>query len=70
MYDDFYIPDPIELGEMRAERYDFENRVGDKIRCCECGEPKSYSEVMASSADPYSPPICRDCIEKIYPNGN
>jgi hypothetical protein len=63
-----YIPDPDELGEMRAEAYDFENRVGDKIRCVECRELRPEGEMLPSSADPYSPPICSECVEKIAPD--
>lgn len=60
-----YIPDPIELGEARAEQYSETNWVGDKIRCVKCREPKDLRDVTSLSADPYSPPICLDCVEKI-----
>jgi hypothetical protein len=58
-----YLPDPEELGEMRAERYDAENSKGDQIRCVQCREYKNYSVMSPSSADPYSPPICPECLD-------
>ena len=65
-----YIPDPIELGEMRAEDYYFDNSVGDKVRCVQCKEPKELKELTSLSADPYSPPICFECVDKFCERGH
>jgi hypothetical protein len=57
-----YIPDPIELGEMRAERYADENMHGNEIRCCACKKMVPIDTVLPASPDPYSPPICLGCV--------
>ncbi len=60
--DDYeYIPDPIELGEARAERWADENIHGDLAKCPDCGEWCDLSGMLPMSPDPYSPPICSEC---------
>lgn len=53
-----HLPDFHERGEARAERW-VEN---DKVRCAGCNGLFDFSEVECSSVDPYSPPICGDCL--------
>ena len=61
-----YIPDPIELieirGELMAERY----IRGDEYICCDCGKRGPLSEANPAGPHPSSPPICWDCLEKHY----
>jgi hypothetical protein len=54
------VPDPIEQGESRMERWAEENMRGDEFRC-ECGKWFPLDEGVPSSQDPYSQPICGDC---------
>ena len=60
-----YIPDPIELGEMRMSRC--EDRIhSDGTYKCSCGNIVALDECQALSADPYAEPYCGDCCEKYY----
>ena len=55
------IPDPIELGEMRAEAFADKRIRGDKFKCPGCDEWCDLSGALSASPDPYSPPICSVC---------
>lgn len=57
------IPDPIEQMDARMERAIEAQVVGDKIRCCECGELCHPADVMAATSDPGSPAICMLCLD-------
>lgn len=54
------IPDILEQGEMRCERWADENIAGDTFHCS-CGEWRPLSEAEALSADPHVIPVCRKC---------
>lgn len=59
-----YLPDPIERGEARAERMmeDLEyNPKEGTMKCANCGKRCKVSEMVNSSPDPYSAPICQEC---------
>jgi hypothetical protein len=63
-----YVPDPIELMEMRAdrmmERYFSDDKPG-MFLCGACGRWVHESEGMISATvDPSSPPICWACVEE------
>lgn len=68
-----YIPDPVELIEMRGEamfdtHFDLKNKPGQFL-CANCGEWKKESDGMsAASPDPASPPICGDCFDVYFNN--
>lgn len=63
-----YIPDPIELGEMRAERWEEQLYIGNgKYRCVNCTVPHELKDMTQASADPYGPPMCWDCLKKVAP---
>lgn len=65
-----YIPDPIELGEMRAERWEAEMHVRGSIYRCGCGKEFGINDGDTISADPWAAPVCPDCFEKwIQDNG-
>jgi hypothetical protein len=55
-----YIPDPIEIGEDRMERWMEANCDGDTFTC-RCGAPCPLACALPSSPDPYSEPICPAC---------
>ena len=59
------IPDPIERGEARAERWADTNirlsMYGDKFRCPGCELWRSLDEATPASADPHASPLCRMC---------
>ena len=60
------IPDPLERMEASAERYMEENTDAEgNIRCTGCGKMTPMENVYPSSANPCSPPICPDCVERI-----
>lgn len=64
-----YIPDPIELMEMRAERmmeeHFSENRPG-MFLCAECEQWKKQDDGMSSaSPNPSSSPICGECLDVV-----
>lgn len=61
-----YIPDPTELIEIRGELNEERYIDGNDYICCKCSKRGPLSEANAASADPESPPICWDCLEKIY----
>ncbi len=64
-YDD-YIPDPIELGESRAERaYDEMIQPGGRLKCG-CGALFTENEAQMISPDPYSMPVCPKCAEEAF----
>ncbi len=60
-----YIPDPIELGEAKAEAWAKELFVGNKCRCIECKVLFELDELITLSPDPYAPPVCEECAEKL-----
>ena len=62
MMNDIRIPDPIERGEARAER--FEDRIQGDVYTCSCGNKCRLSEVEILSPDPYGEPFCPECFEK------
>ena len=66
-----YIPDPIEQGEARAERWYFDNVKDGKFKCT-CGKWIPIEEGIPSSRDPYSPPICSQCagVDAFLANDN
>lgn len=55
------IPDPLERGEARAERWADENVQGDKFLCA-CGKWCRLDDGVPLSVDPYSPPYCSSCV--------
>jgi hypothetical protein len=59
-----YIPDPIELGEARVERYLDEHCQNGLMQCSIC---RHWFPIDGgwhpSSSDPYSLPICEGCCE-------
>lgn len=62
-----YLPDPIELGEMRAERWESELHVsGDNYRCVKCKSTFPIGEMTTMSADPYAPPVCEKCAGELF----
>lgn len=61
-----YVLDPIERGEARVEQYD---AGGDKVFCCNCKQAVHVDKVECVGADPYSPPICHDCLNAKDCNG-
>lgn len=65
-----YIPDPIELMEMRAERMMEEYFRGDKFICCICENLFDLEYANSLTADPSSPPACWDCLENHLLNQN
>ncbi len=56
-----YIPDPIELGEARAERWAAESIRGDEFKCAGCENWFSLAVAQPASSDPYSAAICPEC---------
>lgn len=60
-----YIPDPIELMEMRIEHAIDTYVVGDKMRCCNCQQLFDMVDVMEASADLAAPPICHPCFADV-----
>jgi hypothetical protein len=59
------LPDPLECWENAAERYADENMKGDSIRCANCGGWVPLDQTWPSSNNPYSPPICYECVEPL-----
>ena len=57
-----YLADPIERGEIAAERWYGENVTDDKFICC-CGRETNLDDAHPMSPDPYAPPICGLCLE-------
>lgn len=58
-----YIPDPVELGEMRAERWEHElDCRNGECNCAWCGKRCKLVAMDTASADPWSPPVCHDCL--------
>ena len=62
MYD-YEIPDPIERGEMRAERWYDDNVEGDSFKCG-CGNRCKLNDGQPISPDPYAPPVCPECMDE------
>lgn len=58
-----YIPDPIELGEMRCEDWAAENVRGNRFRCC-CGAVCNLEQGVSLSPDPYAIPVCPKCFDQ------
>lgn len=57
-----YIPDPIERGEARAERWAAERIDGDMYTCA-CGNKCKLEECQSLSPDPYAEPFCPSCVD-------
>lgn len=63
-----YLPDIIENYENAAERRLDEMTEGlppGKFRCA-CGEIDELNNAVSATANPYSEPICRKCVEKLF----
>ena len=59
-----YLPDPIELGEMRAEEWERRlNCRNDEVDCGWCGKRIKLGDAQSASADPWSEPICQTCAD-------
>lgn len=58
-----HIPDPIEAGEARAERWADENVKGDNFLCAGCDEWYPIDSGVTATPDPYAPLICTKCAE-------
>jgi len=59
------IPDPIELGERRAEAWAFEMTEGlpaGWLRCA-CGKVAPENQFETLSSDPWARPFCPGCQE-------
>jgi hypothetical protein len=56
-----YIPDPIELGESRAERWAETHLRGDEFKCLKCDNWFPIDSGVTMTIDPYSPLVCWDC---------
>jgi hypothetical protein len=54
------IPDPIEQGEARVERWADVSLVGDKFTCG-CGKQCALHNGVILTPDPYGIPVCPDC---------
>lgn len=61
-----YIPDPIELGEARCERWAEDNMVNCSDFLCSCGKLCPLRDGETLSADPYAIPVCGACAEKYF----
>ena len=55
------IPDPIELGEARAERWAEENMRGEEFRCADCKNWFPLDIAVQATPDPYAVAICPEC---------
>lgn len=58
-----YIPDPIEIGEQRAEEWAETHVVGNQFLCYGCEKFFHLDEGVCATPDPYSPLVCRGCVE-------
>lgn len=56
-----YVPDPIERGEARADRY--EDRIHGDFYTCSCGDECRLYDAQPLSADPYAEPFCPECVQ-------
>jgi hypothetical protein len=54
------IPDPIEQGEARAERWADKHVSGNSFRCS-CGKECKLENGVILSPDPNGIPVCPDC---------
>ena len=62
--------DIIEQMESSAEFWaDKLNMDYDSIDCCNCGKRGKLNDMCAAYDSPYAPPICQECVEKIYLKG-
>ena len=55
------LPDPIELGEKRAESWYFDNVRGNEFTCC-CGSVCDMERGETMSPDPYAQLVCPLCF--------
>lgn len=55
------LPDPIEIGEARCERWEVAGFW--LVQCC-CGNMCKLSEGEPLSPDPYAIPVCPECLQK------
>ena len=62
-----YIPDPIELGEMRAERWldEYERGQPRGMWKCSCGRvaPEQDFDMPPGNVDPWGAPVCPTCCK-------
>lgn len=57
------IPDTIEIGEARAERWADSHIDGDRFLCDGCDEWYPVDFGVTASPDPYAPLICTHCAD-------
>jgi len=61
------IPDPVELGEARAEllsdRISWDGVKRCSMYTCSCGKTVPIEQAEILSADPYGEPFCPSCCE-------
>jgi len=62
-----HIPDPIELGEARAERHADRFFGTDQFQCFGCFGWFDFDVAVQSSPSPWAPPICPTCAG--FPEG-
>lgn len=55
------VMDQLESMEAAAEGWADANIVGDSFKCA-CGRMCKLEDGVASSPNPFSPPMCRECI--------
>lgn len=60
---EMYIPDPIEIGEMRCEAWAAKNLRGD-VATCYCGNEFDIGDGGTTSPDPYEIPVCPTCYQQ------
>jgi len=60
------IPDPIERGESRCERWLSEAEQPDGRVKCDCGKLFNLDEGETLSPDPYAIPVCPACARDYF----
>ncbi len=55
------IPDPIEQGESRMERWFGDHVNGTRWLCDGCGKWRDTDDMHQATPNPYSQPICGEC---------
>lgn len=58
------LPDPLERGEARIERWAAENLCGD-IATCLCGREFNIEDGQTLSPDPFAIPVCPTCFDEL-----
>lgn len=66
-YNGARIPDPIEQGEARAERWAERIRPNGEYECS-CGQVVPIDDCETLSPDPYAEPFCFRCCEAACEN--